>query len=395
MHSHCNRIMGCIAGAATLLFTMPVGGAEVPASSASAQEPAAPAAKQPDKKGGQQKNQPAGGDIPRKEQTPLQPVGQPPPEPAAEVKHPQISAIFEQPGVLTPRGTLVLEPSLQYYNSSSNRVALSGYTIIPSFTIGLIDVRNVNSNTYIAALGARYGITNRLEFEVKVPYVHRTDSTSYEQQTADNGGTIPASVFDAEGTDIGDVEFGPRFQLNRPGGDGPFFIGGVRVKSTTGKDPFEVTTSLATTPAGNQLPTELPTGSGFWGIQPSITAILPSDPAVFFGTISYMYNVERDVDGTKYDPGDTVGFNLGMGVGLNEKTSFSIGYDHVVLGKPKENGKEIPGSVIVQIGSLLVGCSYRLNEKTSINLSLGAGLTPAASNVQLTLRLPTSILLLD
>lgn len=324
---------------------------------------------------------------------PPQPVGRPP-DPSREARPQEIATLFEQPGVLTPRGTLVLEPSLQYANSSSNRVVLSGYTIIPSFTVGLIDVRNVNSNTYIAALGARYGITNRIEFEFKVPYVYRADSTSFEATTGENGEQIPASVFNADGSGLGDVEFGPRFQLNQPGGEGPFFTAGLRVKTVTGKDPFEVPYSSVKSIAGNLLPTELPTGSGFWGFQPSLTAIFVSDPAVFFGTLSYMWNMERDVAGQgKLDPGDTVGVNFGIGVGLNDKTSISIGYDHVILGKVKRNGVEIPGSIITQVGNLLFGCSYKVNEKTSINFSLGAGLTPAASNVMLTLRFPTSFVL--
>lgn len=319
------------------------------------------------------------------------PVGQP-----GEARTPDIAPIFDQPGVLTPKGTLVLEPSLQFANSSSNRVALSGYTIIPSFTIGLIDVRNVNSNTYVAALGARYGITNRLEFEARVPYVYRSDSTAFEPTTdPDTGNRIPASVFNSDGKGLGDVEFGPRFQLNQPGGDGPFFIASVRVKSITGKDPFEVpTASNVTSPSGVPLQTELPTGSGFWGIQPGISAIFSSDPAVFFGTVSYMWNMARKVPGQgRMDPGDTIGFNFGVGVALNEKSSFSIGYDHIILGKPKIDGTEIPGSIITQVGSLLFGFSYKLTDQTSANFSIGAGLTPAASNVQLTLRLPTSFLL--
>lgn len=331
---------------------------------------------------------------PKKEQPPPQSVGQPPEKPT-EAKPPEIATIFEQPGVLTPRGMLVLEPSFQFVNSSSNRVALSGYTIIPSFTIGLIDVRNINSNTYIASFAARYGITNRLEFEVRIPYVYRADSTSFEPTKDASGKTIPASVFNAEGNNIGDVEFGARYQLNQPDSDGPFFIASLRGKSITGKNPFEVSTDPnVTSPSGTPLQTELPTGSGFWGIQPSITAILPSDPAVFFGTLSYMWNMDREISGQgKLDPGDTIGFNFGIGVALNEKASFSIGYDHIILGKSKRDGNDIAGSTITQVGSLLFGCSYKLTDKTSINFSIGAGLTPASPNVQLTLRLPTSFLL--
>ncbi|KAF0219266.1 MAG: hypothetical protein FD174_2352 [Geobacteraceae bacterium] len=403
MSSHRTRIMVCVWGSVILLFSAPAPGEETSTSTNSktrvaqetkTQSEAPPQGKPASKKAEQKESRPTQPQsVPKKDETSLQPVGRPP-EQHQEAKPPEIATIFEQPGVLTPRGTLVLEPSLQYVNSSSNRVALSGYTIIPSFTIGLIDVRNVNSNTYIAALGARYGITNRLEFEAKVPYVRRADSTSFEP-TKSGDETIPASVFNAEGNDIGDVEFGPRYQLNQPGGEGPFFIASLRVKTVTGKDPFEVPAAQnVTSPAGVPLQTELPTGSGFWGLQPGITAIFSSDPAVFFGTISYMWNMERDVAGQgRLDPGDTIGFNLGIGVALNEKSSFSIGYDHIILGKPKRDGTEIPGSIITQVGSLLFGCSYRLTDKTTVNFSLGAGLTPAASNVQLTMRLPTSFLL--
>ncbi|MBJ6727970.1 transporter [Geomesophilobacter sediminis] len=314
-----------------------------------------------------------------------QTVGKPP----ETQKAPAIAPIFDQPGVLTPIRTLVLEPSFQYLNTSSNRVALSGYTVIPSLTLGLIDVRNVSSNTYVTSLAARYGLTNRMECEVRVPYVYRSDTTATQPSNTQNQST-PASVFVASGNDLGDIDFGVRYQLNRPEkGEGPYFIGGLRVKSATGKSPFDVKVDPNVTgPDGEPLATELPTGSGFWSFQPSITGLFTSDPVAFFGTLSYMWNLQRTVGGSTFDPGDTVGFNVGAGIALNEKVSVSLGYDHVVLGKTKRNGIDLPGTMVTQIGTLLIGCSYRLNDKTSINFSLGAGLTPAASNVQLTLRVP-------
>lgn len=400
MTSNRSKIIACVCLACALLASAPASGEENSAPGTDKTRSAEETHTLGQNKSDQNKTDPNESppaqqkSDPKKAPPPPQSVGQPPEKPK-EAKPPDIATIFEQPGVLTPKGTLVLEPSFQFVNSSSNRVALSGYTIIPSFTIGLIDVRNVNSNTYVASLAARYGITNRLEFEVRVPYVYRADSTSFEPTKDPNGKTIPPTVFNAEGNNIGDVEFGPRYQLNQPGGDGPFFIASLRAKSITGKNPFEVSTdSTVTSPSGVPLQTELPTGSGFWAIQPGITAIWASDPAVFFGTLSYMWNMDREISGQgKLDPGDTIGFNFGIGVALNEKASFSIGYDHIILGKAKQNGHEIAGSTITQVGSLLLGCSYKLTDKTSINFSLGAGLTPASPNVQLTVRIPTSFLL--
>ena len=52
----------------------------------------------------------------------VQPVGK---APVPDNRPPEVAPIFEQPGVLTPRGRYVLEPSVQFGYSSSNRVALS------------------------------------------------------------------------------------------------------------------------------------------------------------------------------------------------------------------------------------------------------------------------------
>jgi hypothetical protein len=312
-----------------------------------------------------------------------QPVGRAP-EPAKDSKPIAMAPIFEQPGVLTPRGSLILEPSVQYSYSSNNRVALVGFTVIPAIVIGLIDVRSVNRSTMIGALTGRYGVTNRFEVEAKIPYVYRSDSTVTRPWATP---TYADSVFDSSGKGLGDVEFAARYQLNDGGGDQPYFIGGLRVKTHTGKDPFEVeidpTTNLAKT---------LPTGSGFFGIQPSLTAIFPSDPAVFFGSVSYLWNVKRNVEHYgSVDPGDALGFNFGMGLALNEKSSFSLGYDHSIVGKDKIDGVAAPQSQTRQLGSLLVGYSYRLNSKSSVNLSLGVGVTSEAPNMQLTLRMPFNL----
>ncbi len=96
------------------------------------------------------------------------------PEP---VEPPVVAIASDQPGILTGKGKLVLEPSVQYSYSSSNRVALVGYTVIPSLLIGLVDVRELKRNSLTGALTLRYGLSNRLELEAKVPYVYRYDST--------------------------------------------------------------------------------------------------------------------------------------------------------------------------------------------------------------------------
>jgi hypothetical protein len=325
---------------------------------------------------------------------PAGPVGQ---APAQDSRPPAVAPIFEQPGVLTPRGKLTLEPSLQYSYSSSNRVALVGYTIIPAILIGVVDVREVKRSTWTATVTARYGVTNRFELEGRVPFVYRKDTTVGREVLQ---GSTTSAVFEADGSGVGDLEMSARLQLNDGGADRPYYIASLRYKSRTGKDPFEVETSTTVQGLRGGIQSELPTGSGFHALQPALTVLLPSDPAVFFGTISYLHNFKRENVVRKTDagpeslgtifPGRVLGFNFGMGLALNERSSFSIGYDHASVGPTKQNGRRAPESVRVQLGTLLLGYAHRIGQNQTLNLSLGAGLTADTPDLTLTLRVPVT-----
>ncbi|MBA4282448.1 MAG: acetate kinase, partial [Ralstonia sp.] len=325
------------------------------------------------------------------------PVGKPPEPPD---RPPRIAQIFDEPSALTPPGKVVVEPSFQMAYSSSDRVALVGYTIIPALLIGLIDVRQVKTTTLTGTVAMRYGLARRWELEARVPYVYsKSDTVSRELFT----GTATDNAFSSHGHGIGDVELTARYQINAGGVDKPFYIGWLRFKTRTGKDPFEVTTDCVTrcvsNTTGTGLPLQQPTGSGFFAVQPGLTWLFPTDPAVFFGSISYLHNFERKdvslnlVDGSKQflgnvKAGDIIGLNFGMGLALNEKASFSIGYDQSIIAPTTQNGQRVPGSVRTILGTLLVGYSYRLSPKMALNLSVGAGLTRDTPDLTVTLRLP-------
>jgi len=317
---------------------------------------------------------------------------------------PEVAPIFESPGVLTPRGRIIFEPSVQYGYSSSNRVALVGYTVIPAILIGLLDVREVKRNTTTGAATFRMGVSNRMEVEAKIPYVYRSDSTVSREIFT---GTAAERAFQTSGKGVGDMELGMRYQLNDGGVDKAYYIAGLRFKSRTGRDPFEVVTDCQTRCIGDNvtgtgLPLDLPTGSGFYSLQPSVTWLLPSDPAIFFGSFNYTKNFKRNNiyrtvrNGEKellgdIEPGDVFGFNIGMGLALNEKASFSIGYDHNSVSRMRQNGMIIPGSVRMQLGTLLLGGSYRLSDKRVLNISVGAGMTRDTPDVTLMVRMPFSL----
>ena len=322
--------------------------------------------------------------------------------PSQDSQPPAVAPLFDQPGILTARGKYILEPSVQYGYASSNRVALVGYTVIPALLIGLVDVREVKRSTLTAALTTRYGLTNRLEVEAKLPYVYRSDSTISREIL---GGTASDRVFGTSGMAIGDFELGARYQLNDGGGNLPFFVGSMRLKTRTGKDPFSVATDCVTRCVGNTsgtgLPLELPTGSGFYSLQTGLTWLLPSDPAVFFGGFSYTHNFKRgDVSRMVLNgerefigevaPGGIFGVNFGLGLALNDKSSFSMGVDLNSVGRTRQNGVPVSASVRTQLASLLLGYSYRYSDKTAFSVTVGAGLTRDTPDLTVNLRIPMS-----
>lgn len=315
------------------------------------------------------------------------------PKPTKPPEIPRVSA--DVGGVLTPKGRVVLEPALSYAYSKASRVAVEGFSIIPALTIGIVNVRDVKRETETAALTGRFGLTDRIELEARVPYLRREDTTQTRQFLVPNTND---RFFNADGSDIGDIEVAGHYQINDGKNGWPFFIANLRFKTDTGTSPFDVPIN----PRFN-IPTQLPTGTGFLSFQPSITAIFPSDPAVFFGNVSYLWNLEDDINKRltteelgrapttkrvgKVDPGDSIGFSFGTSLAFNEKASFSLGYSHNIYFKTRQNGVAIEGSDF-DVGQFIFGLNYAFAKKASSNLSVAIGATRDAPDVQMTLRVP-------
>lgn len=66
-----------------------------------------------------------------------------------------------------------------------------------------------------------------------------------------------------------------------------------------------------------------------------MTAILPSDPVVLFGTLGYTFNLGKGVDTeippviiTHVDSGDAISASAGIGISFNQRTTLNLGYAH-------------------------------------------------------------------
>lgn len=331
---------------------------------------------------------------------PQGPVGQ---APALEDRPPEVAVLGREGSVVTRRGQLLVETSLDYARADRNRALFRGIEVVESVLVGVFDINESRQDVITTSASLRYGLTDRLEFGVRVPFVYRADRSvlvPVQGSTPDDAAaTIDSS---ANGRGIGDIELSARYQLTSARVGWPYLIGNLQVVIPTGTDPFSVPRNAL----GEAQ--KAATGSGFLGVSPSITAIVPTDPAVLFGTIGYTYNRGSRVNAQIppviidfVDPGDAVSFSGGIGIALNQRTSFNLGYAHSWSFGTKTRTRliESPNAAPVtstardlQIGRLLFGTTYRVNDRTSINWSVELGATDDATDVRTSLRIPFVLL---
>jgi hypothetical protein len=314
------------------------------------------------------------------------PVGEAPPEQPTS----SVEALPEGQNALLGRGRLVIEPSIEYSRASSDRLVFRGAVIAEGIQIGLIEANNTARDTIVSSLAVRYSLTDRLEVEARAPFIYRSDRVT----TLSQNSSTTTQTFELEGSNMGDVEVSARYQLNRGRNGMPLFVAGGRIKSDTGRGPFE----LARDEHG--VSTELATGSGFWGVQGSVSMLYPSDPVVLFANASYLYNIPRDVNESygsgantvqvgHVDPGDSIGLGFGFGFSLNPRFSYSLGYSHsYVMETETELNDTTQRSTSLQVGTLQLGMSFRATERLTLATSVDVGVTNDAPDVRVALRTP-------
>jgi hypothetical protein len=316
---------------------------------------------------------------------------------AAQDAATNIASITADRGIVTRPGRFTIEPSFSHAHSNATRVAVEGYTVIPALLVGLINISEIQRDIFVGALSLKYGFTSRLEGSLRMPYLSIQEDLREREVFQ---GTPVDTLRESSGDGIGDAELAVRYQLNDGLGDWPYLISTLRVRAPTGDGPYDVDQRILTDSNGNPIGVELaerPTGSGFWAVEPGLSFIYPSDPAVLFGNLSYAWTIEEDQgpeNGGTVDPGDVVRFGFGMGFAFNERTSFSLGYDHSVIRETTyEQGNDLFAANFdrIQVGSLAFGLSHRLSTATTLSLTVAVGVTDSAPSSEITLKLPVNL----
>jgi len=316
-------------------------------------------------------------------------AGSPLVAPKKEEHRPEVAALANAGGVLTPKGVLIYENSPEYLNTTSNLFTFDGVKLADIVFLG--DVKAITAKRQVVQDSNRFrlGITNRLEADIRVPYVYRIDNTTETSGTSTTRTTI-------KGSGLGDVDAGLSYQINRGQNEWPYFVANTRFKADNAKGPFDVSYDAS------QIATSLPTGTGFKSVEGSLTAIKVSDPAVLFANLGYVHTIGESIDKTfgttrvqDVNPGGAINASGGMGFSINQETSFTLGYKHSYVFETTQTGQNLSTGVFTKsksdtasVGSLLVGSSYRINPITSINMNVEVGATRDAPDVRVGFRVP-------
>ncbi|MFS0772608.1 transporter [Sphingomonas sp. 1P08PE] len=329
---------------------------------------------------------------------PIESVGA---RPVNSDRPPEVAVLGSEGSVVTRKGQLTGEFQVDYARADRNRALFRGIEIVESVLVGEFNINESRQDIVTASLAARYGLTDRLELGVRLPFVQRWDTSVLVPVQGSTSNDAAREIdSSAQGRGLGDIEMSARYQLLTGRAGLPYLVGNLQVVAPTGSNPFDV----PRLPTGEA--TKAATGAGFWGASPSITAILPSDPAVLFGTIGYTHNFGRSVDTvispvriTYVKPGDAISFSAGIGISLNERTSMNLGYAQTwAFGTRTRTELLDPGpmdppfledtSRDLQLGRFLFGVTYRATDRASINWSVEVGATDDAADVRSVLRVP-------
>jgi hypothetical protein len=295
----------------------------------------------------------------------------------------------KKPEATVPRALTFIKGKLQiefietYAHSSSSQLYIQGFGILPILVIGPIQVETIRRDALISTFVTRLKLTENLQFTLNIPYqfTFNRKSTASGQQGGGSSAQANVDTFSSDG-DLGDISGSLTYQVLTEQLMQPSLYVSLGFKGRTGQDVFESTN---------------PTGSGYNSVSLSFNVNKTSDPAVLYAGMGYAYAIgRRDVVYTPpgqqavtidYEPGSNFSLLFGASYALNYKLTISMDYEQSFNMTSKINQQRIADSTTNAI-SLRWGWVYNINDNTSIDLSVAAGLTSDAPNAVVTLRIP-------
>ncbi|QDP18500.1 transporter [Sphingomonas xanthus] len=292
-----------------------------------------------------------------------------------------------------------VEIGTTYSHFDSARINLNGFLALDAIFLGKISIDQLRADILTFDATARYGLNDRLQFDVNVPYLYRHSNF---QSGGAGGAATSLTEENVTGHGLGDINFGVSYRLIRETPNRPDIVLNARVKAPTGRHPYGVELVEVEGSEGNLfVPARLPTGSGLWGASIGISALKTIDPLVVFGSATFFKQFARsfsDVDEAEGKQpgrvrlGDAFQWGAGVAYALNDYSSLSTSFTQRWIRRSKvrldgEDYETIVGSQ-GNVGIVNLGGTFSLNRFVSLVATVGIGVTEDAPDLSLGLRVP-------
>jgi len=254
-----------------------------------------------------------------------------------------------------------------YYRNSRIDIAIAG----TSSQITRFRIEEDAQHSFSNVIDLAYGVRDNLTFTTSLPLVVKFDTQSQ-----------------LETTGLGDIALGVRWQpvpLKRGLPTTTIF---ATLSTATGDSPYKINPKE-----------DLSTGKGYYALSAGASMNKIADPIVLFASGSFSMgnnigglNQSRGGDSplTAVEPGDSIGFSMGMAYALNYDVSLTASYQQSYGFATRfkfEDGTEV-SSADQTSASLNFSLGLRTSPKRIVNLSLGFGLTEDSSDVTLGFSMP-------
>lgn len=274
---------------------------------------------------------------------------------------------------LLKRGKVGLNFDVDYsfYRDSRIDIAVDGN----SSNITRFRIEEDAQHTFANTFELTYGVWDNLTFSASLPLIYKFDSQS-----------------SLDTTGLGDIAFGVRWQpvpLKRGLPTSTLF---ASLSTASGDSPYEINRQ-----------TDLSTGKGYYSLSGGASVSKVADPVVLFASASYSMSAKasdlNQAQGsrvlTSVEPGDSIGFSMGLAYALNYDVSItssfqqSYGFESLYSFSNGDNvytADQVSASVNFSLG-------LRTNPKRIVNMNMGFGLTEDSSDVTLGFSMPIDFLI--
>lgn len=302
--------------------------------------------------------------------------------------------LLEQHNVFDRKLSLDFGVSYAYYDRK--QLLLSGLLVYDAIFLGRIDTDRIRSHQWTADVTGRYTFNDRWQAELKVPYLYR-----YMDFTAAGDANNSTAIANIDDSGLGDISAAVFYRVLTETNSRPDLVWNFRVTAPTGQDPFGIPNTPNANSNLNNVPSELATGTGLWGLSTGFSAVKTVDPAILFASIDYTHYLKDSFDDIsaaagnqpgEVQLGDSFGYGLGMAFALSERLSLSLNFNQSFNREAEqsfdggESGK-VKGSS-GNSANMGMGVTWAIDDNLSMVVNWAAGLTQDAPDYVVGVRFP-------